>query len=102
MRYLELSQIKKHLNIDQDFTDDDEYLESLGDVAEQIVERHIENKLDNFCDSNIPAPILHACLLMVGNFYNNRESISNTNNYEIPQSYKYLLATYKNYTNSQY
>lgn len=101
MRYLELSRIKEHLNIDKDFTDDDLYLESLGDVAEQIVERHIDRKLDDFDDSNVPAPVLHACLLLVGNFYNNRESVSNLKQNEIPLSYRYLLATYKNYSHSR-
>ena len=37
MNYLTLAQIKKHLNIDTQFTEDDEYNESLGEVAEEIV-----------------------------------------------------------------
>ena len=65
MRYLELSRIKEHLNIDKDFTDDDLYLESLGDVAEQMVEQHLECNLDEFDKLNIPAPILHACFYML-------------------------------------
>lgn len=101
MKYLELSRIKEHLNIDKDFTDDDLYLESLGDVSEQIVEQHIDRKLDDFDDSNVPAPILHACLLLVGNFYNNRESVTNIKQNELPLGYRYLLATYKNYSNSK-
>lgn len=101
MRYLELSRIKEHLNIDKDFTDDDLYLESLGDVAEQMVERHLECNLDEFDNSNVPAPVLHACLLLVGNLYNNRESVSNTSQHELPLSYRYLLATYKNYSHSR-
>ena len=100
MRYLELSRIKEHLNIDKDFTDDDLYLESLGDVAEQMVERHLECNLDEF-ENSVPAPVLHACLLLVGNLYNNRESVSNTNQHELPLSYRYLLATYKNYSHSR-
>lgn len=101
MRFLELNQIKKHLNIDDDFKDDDLYLESLGDVAEQIVSCHINNCLKEFHKSNIPAPIVHACLLMVGSLYANRESISNTVNQELPLGYRYLLAPYKNYSNSK-
>lgn len=101
MRYLELSRIKEHLNIDKDFTDDDLYLESLGDVAEQMVEQHLECNLDEFDNSNVPAPVLHACLLLVGNLYNNRESVSNTSQHELPLSYRYLLATYKNYSHSR-
>ena len=42
MEYLNLDLIKKHLNIDEDFHDDDDYLKILGDVAEQVTERHID------------------------------------------------------------
>ena len=100
MNYLNLAQIKKHLNIDAEFTDDDLYLESLCDVAEQMVSRHLENDLSNLeKDGQLPAPIIHACLLLVGNLYMNRESVSNINMVKIPNAYEYLLATYKNRTN---
>ena len=97
MNYLTLNTIKQHLNIDKNFHDDDDYLLALGDMAEEIVSRHIDYKLcDLEEDGNIPAPILHACKLMVGNMYMNRESVSSNSNIEIPLSYQYLLATYKN------
>ena len=43
--YIQLYQIKKHLNIDEDFHDDDEYLMSLEEVAERVVETNIDTKL---------------------------------------------------------
>ena len=43
MEYLNLDLIKKHLNIDSDFHDDDDYLTLLGDVVEQVTERHIDD-----------------------------------------------------------
>lgn len=113
MNYLNLEQLKKHLNIDADFTDDDAYIESLGEVAESIVEKHLDRKLDSFCDirysnvpitydgavsyGDLPAPIVHAMLLMVGNLYANRESVTYANTYELPLAYQYLLAPYHNY-----
>jgi len=100
MEYLDLSQIKKHLNIDAAFTDDDEYIESLGDVAEAIVSRHIDRNLEDILiDGELPAPIRHACQLYIGNMYMNRESVSNISMIDIPKSYEYLLATYKNRSN---
>ena len=50
MLYVQLYQIKKHLNIDEQFTDDDEYLVGLCEVAQATVETHIDmplNKLPN-------------------------------------------------------
>lgn len=100
MRYLTLTDIKKQLNIDTEFTDDDIYLTQLGDVAESIVARHIDYDLDEIVEDDIlPSPIYQACLLMVGNLYANRESISFATPNKMPFSYEYLLATYKNRKN---
>ena len=97
MKYLTLTDIKKQLNIDTEFTDDDTFLTKLGDVAESIVARHIDYDLDELVDNEVlPSPIYQACLLMVGNLYANRESISFTTPQKMPFSYEYLLATYKN------
>lgn len=104
--YLHLDQIKKHLYIDDYFTDDDEYLMSLALVAESVVERHIDSNLNYLADGSgeLPAPLIHAMLLLIGNLYNNRESVA-TFKYaeqpiELPLSYSYLLDLYKNYSNS--
>ena len=100
MNYLTLADIKKQLNIDGQFTDDDNYLTTLGNVAETIVSRHIDYDLDDILEeSYLPAPIYQACLLMVGNLYANRESVSFTNPNKMPFNYEYLLATYKNRSN---
>lgn len=106
MNYLKLEDIKKQLNIDTEFTDDDDYLQHLGDVAESIVSRHIDYDLSELAAvdtvtsySYIPSPVYQACLLMVGNLYANRESISFTSPSKMPFSFEYLLATYKNRTN---
>ena len=61
--YVELAQIKKHLNIDTEFTDDDDYLLVLADVAEKAVEKHINQRLSSVCEENggvLPSPLLHA------------------------------------------
>lgn len=99
--YLSIEQIKKHLNINEDFLEDDEYLYSLEQVAEQVVEKHIDYSLDLLCESSgghLPPPLRHAMLLYIGNLYANRESISFTNGTELPFSYNYLLDLYRNYS----
>ena len=48
--YLKLSQIKKHLNINEDFNDDDEYLLELSKVTENVVQKHIDRELKDLED----------------------------------------------------
>lgn len=98
--YLDLEKIKKHLNINDDYTADDMYLTDLSEVAERVVETHIDNKLDIIASNNggtLPAPILHAMLLFIGNMYANRESVAFVSANEIPLSYAYILDLYKCY-----
>ena len=40
--YVTLEQAKKHLNIDSDFNEDDDYIMQLINVAEIAVEKHID------------------------------------------------------------
>lgn len=104
MNTLTLNLIKQHLNIDQDFTADDEYLTSLGEVAEEMVLKHLDyNNINEIVVkfNGFPVPIRHAMLLLVGNFYMNRESVSTVTMTSIPHSYEYLLAVYKNRENYQ-
>lgn len=100
--YLTLEQAKKHLNLETEFTDDDNYITSLIQVAEAAVELHINQKLKDIVADNggdLPLPLLHAILLMIGNFYANREAVSmNGKASEIPLSYRYLVDFYRKYS----
>lgn len=97
--YIQLYQVKKHLNIDEDFRDDDEYLMSLVEVAEKVVERNIDTKLRQLEDGDgfIPSPLIQAMLLLIGNFYANRESVAFASSSQVPLSYNYLIDLYRNY-----
>lgn len=97
--YLQLYQIKKHLNIDDQFHDDDEYLVDLAMVAENAVQRHIDRQLSDLENDEgmLPMPLIQAMLLMVGSFYAKRESIAFAATTEVPLAYEYLLSLYKNY-----
>lgn len=102
--FVNLDRIKQHLNIDPDFTGDDEYLIYLEEVAELVIQEHIDNNLSELCDvdgAELPAPLQHAILLFIGNMYNSRESVSFASAMELPFSYDYLLSLYKNYSNSR-
>lgn len=97
--YLQLDLIKKHLNIDDYYKDDDYYLLYLANVAELTVERHIDNNLSSLANDrgDLPSPLLHAMLLFIGDMYANRESISYASVHEVPFSYDYLLTLFKKY-----
>lgn len=97
--YINLFQIKKHLNLDEGYDGDDEYLTDLAMVAELSVQRHIDHSLKDLEDENgnIPMPIVHAMLLLIGSLYAKRESVAFSSAVEMPHSYDYLLDLYKDY-----
>ena len=100
--FLELSQIKKHLNIDTDYIDDDEYLLFLYDVAVDAIQKHIDTTFEEIKQKKgeIQKALLHAILLFIGNMYDNRESVSFTSVHEVPNSLNYILNMYRDYSNS--
>ena len=100
MQYLKLDLIKKHLNMDESFHDDDSYLEALGDIVEEVTEKHIDISLNKITADNkgkIPTPLIQAMLLLLGTYYSNRENVAFASSAEIPLSYSYLLSLYQNY-----
>lgn len=99
--YIQLDLAKKHLNIEEDFTEDDEYILSLIEVAESAVRVHVNEDFASIAEKNggcLPPPILQAVLLMIGNMYQNREPIG-TKNQALPFNYQYLIDLYRNYNN---
>lgn len=97
--YIQLDQAKQHLNIEQDWKDDDEYLLSLIEVAESAVEVHTNKSFEDIASENggcIPTPLLQAALLMLGNLYQNREIVGSKTQ-TLPFNYQYLIDLYRNY-----
>lgn len=102
MKYLTLPEIKQHLRIDPWYRDDDIYLVDLGRVAETVVERHIDDDLATIAMENggeLPSPLIHAMLFLVGNFYASRESVQYAATAQVPLTYEYLIALYQRYCN---
>lgn len=98
--YIDLDLAKKHLNLESSFTEDDEYILGLIDVAEHAVAAHANEKLENLAEQNegcIPTPLLQAALLMIGNLYQNREVVAAKTN-RLPFNYQYLIDLYRNYS----
>lgn len=98
MQYLTLAEIKKQCNIDQDFTDDDEYLTLLGDSAEDIISQLVGCELVQLEAENgiIPASIMHAMRMIVDWQYSVQRG-SSTESQDIPQAIFTLCKLYRNY-----
>ena len=96
--YISLGKCKKHLNLDPDFTEDDNYIMSLIEVAEEIVQRHIGYRFEDILvDGQLPMALQHGMVLFIGNMYGNRESVTFGSASELPLSYNYILQLFENY-----
>lgn len=98
--YITLVEAKKHLNIEQDFHEDDTYILYLVEVAEAVVARYICQPLIDLEDPNhhIPAPLKHAAMLYMGDLYANRESNSfGVNVSQVPFTFQFLCDAYRCY-----
>lgn len=99
--YIPLELAKKHLNLEADYTADDEYILALINSAEQAVRVHVNEDLESIAEKNggcIPTPLFQAMLLMIGNLYQNREIVANKTT-PLPFAYQYLIDLYRNYNN---
>ena len=104
MKYLDLNLIKKHLNMNADYTAEDDYLTMLGGAVEEVIAKHIDDDLSTLAKNNndqLPLPLVQACLLLLGTYYSNRENVAFTTTNEVPMSFTYLLDLYKNYGGSE-
>ena len=98
--YVTLEQAKKHLNIDSDFNEDDDYIRQLINVAEIAVEKHIDCDLSTQVheQGNLAYRLIQTMLLIIRNMHANRESVSLSQMHELPLAYSYILDMYKDYT----
>ena len=88
---LTVEDLKKHLNIDHD--EDDAYIAELISVAEDAVETYINRPISEFVDveGKVKPAIRHACRLLVGTYYANRESVVYSTPSELPDGVVALL-----------
>ena len=99
MTCIPLELAKKHLNLDEDYTEDDEYILGLVAAAKGAVEKALNASLDRLAEENggeVPMAIIQAILLMVGNWYQNRE-ITGSKVAALPYNFEYLINLYKHY-----
>ncbi len=100
MAYITLDEIKQHLNIEQDFKEDDNYINQLQEAATDAIELNCDVVLSNLEDEEgyLPPALKQAILILIANFYNNRESVTSAAANNIPYSLQYLVDLYKDYS----
>jgi len=100
MTYVSLKTAKKHLIVDEAFTDDDEYIQMLIEVAEQTVSEDICEDLKDLEDGDgkIPSPLLYAICLQIGDYYAHRETIIFAPTMNETPVYRHLTRLYRNYS----
>lgn len=102
MAYVDLQLVKRHLNVESDFLEDDDYIQTLIETAEENVAKDLCVTVEKLATidggTKIPAPLRQAILLTIGTYYSNRESVSTARLQEIPRGVKYLIELYRNYS----
>ena len=96
-----LTTAKNHLNIDNDYHADDDYILHLIRVAEDAVAKKLNVKsLSNILNRNtggLPDSVLHSILLLVGSWYGSRETFSFQSVSKLPHSFDFLCDLNRNY-----
>lgn len=97
MGYISLDIAKQHLVVDVNI--DDAYISELINVAEDVVTKSLNiNSLSEIETGGLlPPAINQAILLLIGNFYANREPVGYSNLSKLPLSYHFLIDCYKSY-----
>ena len=75
MKWLTLERIKQQLRIEPDFHDEDDILELYGDSAEDAIMEVLNRAYEELYEvyGRIPAPVVHASLMLVAQSYKDRE-----------------------------
>ena len=98
MKWLTIDAIKRHSRIDYDC--EDALLEMYGESAEEtvlnIINRSYADVVEKFGTEKhpIPAPLVHASLLLVEESYTQRAPITQTNLYVVPYAFDMMVKPY--------
>lgn len=91
-----INELKQNLNIESDYTDEDEFLLYLLEVAEEVVFNYLDKTKEDY--TLIPLSIKHAILVIASQYYENRTSIAFASVSKIPFTLEILLSKERNIT----
>lgn len=99
--YLSKELVKQHLNLDDDYTQDDDYIIRLISGAESAVAKRLNVKslgcLLNQDTGYLPEDVAHSVLLLIGSWYAARETFAFQNVSTLPHGFDFLADLNRNY-----
>ena len=95
--YVNVEELKAHLNID--IQSDDDYIEQLSMAAQNSVEKRIQCQLSEYVnkEGNLIPSLKHAIKIMVATLYDNREAVSFGQPHPVPYTLDYLITPFIKY-----
>ena len=102
MKWLTLERIKQQCRIEPDFTEEDSLLEMYGESAEEVLLNHLNRSYEDIMQiyGRIPAPLVHASLMLVDVSYQHRSPVSPQNMSIVPYTFDILVKPYMRLTNN--
>ena len=102
MKWLTLAKIKQQCRIEPDFTEEDTLLEMYGESAEDVLLNHLNRSYENLMEvyGHIPAPLIHASLMLVDVSYQHRSPVSPQNMSIVPYTFDILVKPYMRLANN--
>jgi uncharacterized phage protein (predicted DNA packaging) len=102
MKWLTLAKIKQQCRIETDFTEEDDLLEMYGESAEEVLLNHLNRSYENLMEvyGHIPAPLIHASLMLVDVSYQHRSPVSPQNMSIVPYTFDILVKPYMRLANN--
>ena len=93
MKWLTLTLIKQQIRMEEDFQDEDAWLEATGESVEDSILKVLGRSYDDLVEQygKVPTPIVHAAKLLVAELYKNREVSSNQKQEPNLNSFDYLV-----------
>lgn len=98
--YISIEKAKRILNLEPDYTVDDDLIEMMIEASEASVENEIHRPLQDLVgpENALPKPLQMAILKLVQHMYDNQGIVAYTSVNEIPYSFKFLFTPYINYS----
>ncbi len=102
MKWLTLERIKQQCRIEQTFTEEDSLLDMYGESAEEVLLNHLNRSYENIIEvyGHIPAPLIHASLMLVDVSYQHRSPVSPQNMSIVPYTFDILTKPYMRLANN--
>ena len=99
--FVTLDKVRAHLNLDDYYTEDNEYIIHLINAAEEATAKRLNLKSLAYAvdphSGYLPDSIIHQILLLVGSWYAARETFSYQSVSQLPHSFDFLSDLNKNY-----